>query len=111
MNMYSHPDAERFGPARRGGCCLQNIPYFSQKAKADVAEYDVEDGEVILLCSDGLCGVCRDEEICGIIEEETGNLQTCKEKLTAAALQARGNDNITIAPDFVNAPPKLKLVF
>lgn len=70
---------------------------FSQKAKADVAEYDVEDGEVILLCSDGLCGVCRDEEIGGIIEEETGNLQTCKEKLTAAALQAGGSDNITIA--------------
>lgn len=70
---------------------------FSQKAKADVAEYDVEDGEVILLCSDGLCGVCRDEEIGGIIEEETSNLQNCKEKLTAAALQAGGSDNITIA--------------
>ena len=49
------------------------------------------------MCSDGLCGVCRDEEIGGIIEEETDNLQTCKEKLTAAALQARGSDNITIA--------------
>ena len=28
MNMYSHPDAERFGPARRGGCWLQNLGDF-----------------------------------------------------------------------------------
>ncbi|MGN0234065.1 MAG: PP2C family protein-serine/threonine phosphatase [Bacteroidaceae bacterium] len=69
----------------------------SQKAKADVAEYDVEDGQVILLCSDGLCGVCRDEEIGAIIEDNHEDLQQCKERLTSAALAAGGSDNITIA--------------
>lgn len=69
----------------------------SQKAKPDVIEYDVEDGQIILLCSDGLCGVCRDEEIGGIIEAEEKNLQVCKEKLTTAALAAGGSDNITIS--------------
>lgn len=69
----------------------------SQKAKADVVEYDIEDDQIVLLCSDGLCGVCRDEEIGGIIEEEIDNLQTCKEKLTTAALAAGGSDNITIS--------------
>ncbi len=68
----------------------------SQKAKADVASYAVEQGEVILLCSDGLCGVCNDEEIGGIIEAESADLQVCKEKLTTAALTNGGSDNITI---------------
>lgn len=69
----------------------------SQKAKPDVAEYDVEDGEVIMLCSDGLCGVCTDEEIGYIINENKDNLQTCTDKLTTAALANGGSDNITIA--------------
>lgn len=69
----------------------------SQKAKAEVIDYDVEDGQIILLCSDGLCGVCRDEEIGSIIEEEADNLKACKEKLTDVALAAGGSDNITIS--------------
>lgn len=68
----------------------------AQKAKADVAEYDLVKGEVILLCSDGLCGVCKDEEIGGIIEDSKDNLQLCKELLTEAALNHGGSDNITI---------------
>lgn len=69
----------------------------SQKAKADVIECDVEDGQIILLCSDGLCSVCKDEEIGGIIEEECSDLQKCKECLTTASLAAGGSDNITIS--------------
>lgn len=69
----------------------------SQKAKADVVEYDIEDNQIILLCSDGLCGVCKDEEIGGIIEEEYADLQKCKDCLTTAALAAGGSDNITIS--------------
>lgn len=69
----------------------------SQKAKADVVEYDIEDDQIVLLCSDGLCGVCKDEEIGGIIEEEYTDLQKCKEYLTTTALTAGGSDNITIS--------------
>lgn len=69
----------------------------SQKAKPDVMDYDVVDGQIVLLCSDGLCGVCRDEVIGGIIEDSQNNLQECKEKLTSAALAAGGSDNITIS--------------
>lgn len=69
----------------------------SQKAKADVVEYDIEDDQIVLLCSDGLCGVCTDEEIGGIIEEECSDLQKCKESLTTAALATGGSDNITIS--------------
>ena len=68
----------------------------SQKAKADVVSCSIKEGEVILLCSDGLCGVCKDEEIGGIIETCSADLKVCKEKLTTAALANGGSDNITI---------------
>lgn len=69
----------------------------SQKAKADVEEYSLQDGEIILLCSDGLCGVCTDDEIAGVLTEEANDLQVCKEQLTNIALDNGGSDNITIA--------------
>ena len=69
----------------------------SQKAKADVEEHTLEDGEIILLCSDGLCGVCTDEEIASVLVEKSGDLQVCKEQLAELALDNGGSDNITIA--------------
>lgn len=69
----------------------------TQKAKPEVAEYALEKGEIILLCSDGLCGVCKDVEIGEIIEANKGDLKICKDKLTEAALACGGSDNITIA--------------
>lgn len=69
----------------------------SQKAKADVVAHDLSNGEIIMLCTDGLCGSCLDQQIGTIIEKEQNNLQQCKEKLTEAALDAGGSDNITIS--------------
>lgn len=69
----------------------------SQKAKADVIEHDIVDGEIILLCSDGLCGVCRDEETGDIIDSERDNLMKCTDRLITTSLNAGGSDNITIA--------------
>lgn len=69
----------------------------SQKAKADVVVHDLSIGEIIMLCTDGLCGSCLDQQIGTIIEKEQNNLQQCKEKLTEAALDAGGSDNITIS--------------
>ena len=69
----------------------------SQKAKPDIIVQPVFEGEIILLCSDGLCGVCKDNEIAEVIKQNPDDLQSCKEALTTAALQAGGSDNITIA--------------
>lgn len=69
----------------------------SQKAKPDVEQYELTDGETVLLCSDGLCGVCTDEEIAAILEANGHDLQACKEQLTQRALDNGGSDNITIA--------------
>lgn len=69
----------------------------SQRARGDVVSYSLHNGEVMLLCSDGLCGVCSDAVIGGIVEDYVADLQQCKEQLTNAALRAGGSDNITIA--------------
>ncbi len=69
----------------------------SQKAKPDVEQYELTDGETVLLCSDGLCGVCTDEEIAALLEANGHDLQACKEQLTQRALDNGGSDNITIA--------------
>ena len=69
----------------------------SQKAKPDVTTIELTEGEVILLCSDGLCGVCQDAVIGGIVEDHISDLKTCREELISAALAAGGSDNITIA--------------
>lgn len=69
----------------------------SQTAKADVEEISLEEGLIILLCSDGLCGVCTDNMIYRVMEDHADNLQECKEQLTKMALDHGGSDNITIA--------------
>ena len=49
----------------------------------------------ILLCSDGLCGVVRDEEMARIVRAD-GDLKSKTEALVAAANAAGGPDNITV---------------
>lgn len=76
---------------------MRSLGDASQKAKPDIICHPVSKGEIILLCSDGLCGVCTDEAIAEIISQTSDDLRNCKEALTNAALDADGSDNITIA--------------
>lgn len=76
---------------------MRSLGDVSQKAKPDVVCHPVSKEEIILLCSDGLCGVCTDESIAEIISQTSDDLRNCKEALTNAALEADGSDNITIA--------------
>lgn len=69
-------------------------------AVADVmAEpYQVADGDIILLCTDGLCGMIRDNEIEYILRNtpET-DLGVVAKALIDGALGAGGADNVTVA--------------
>lgn len=69
----------------------------TNRANPDFRSYNLKDGDTLLLCSDGLCGLCHDEGIMQILEENQDDLVTCKERLIEAALDAGGYDNITIA--------------
>lgn len=69
----------------------------TQKAKPGIVCHHVIKNEIILLCTDGLCGVCPDTAIAQILFDACGDLKKCKEVLTDAALESDGSDNITIA--------------
>lgn len=76
---------------------------FENRAEPDTRIYELSDGDVIMLCSDGLCGLCNDNQIAEIISEFTRpdeyaiQLMECKNKLIDAALAMGGHDNVTVA--------------
>lgn len=76
---------------------MRSLGDVTQKAKPGIICHPVAKGEIILLCSDGLCGVCADNSIAEIVGQTSSDLRNCKESLTNAALEADGSDNITIA--------------
>lgn len=77
--------------------CLCDSPTV---AEADVLPepYNVADGDIILLCTDGLCGMIRDHEIAQILNAgPDSDLRAVGQNLIDGALRAGGADNVTIA--------------
>lgn len=54
-------------------------------------------GDMLLLCTDGLCGLIRDEEIVDILTPERESINDYLSDLIEGALNAGGHDNVTIA--------------
>ncbi len=63
---------------------------------ADTFSIAARDGDLFLLCSDGLTSMVDDEEILGIIEEHRDDLDAAAKALVRAANRGGGEDNITI---------------
>jgi protein phosphatase len=61
---------------------------------ADVTEYQVLPGDLLLLCSDGLHGAISDKEIASILSE-TPDLELAARHLVALANEKDGSDNVT----------------
>ena len=71
----------------------------STKARPDYVSRLLEEGDMIILCSDGLCGLCRDSEILEVLNagsEQGYSIEQFKASLIQAALEAGGYDNVTI---------------
>jgi len=66
----------------------------TEQIDVDVMTLDLEQGDQLLLCSDGLTGVVADEEIAGILSDLDQPARTV-ERLVQAANHAGGPDNIT----------------
>lgn len=67
----------------------------SSEPKVDVLETEVEDGDLYLLCSDGLNSMLTDHEIAGFLFEG-GTLEEVCGNLIEGANQRGGNDNISV---------------
>lgn len=60
------------------------------------ARIEIRQGDVLLLCSDGLSGKLRGEEILKIVENSNQDLAAACESLVAEANNRGGEDNITV---------------
>lgn len=70
---------------------------FKDRANPDFVSVTLRTGDRILLCSDGLCGLCRDEEIVVTMNDFCEDIEVCKKELINSALNAGGYDNVTVA--------------
>jgi serine/threonine protein phosphatase PrpC len=64
--------------------------------EVDVFSLRLEDGDLFLLCSDGLTSMLDDDRIGQILREQRGDLDAASRALVEAANRAGGEDNITV---------------
>ena len=62
----------------------------------EMHKLDLEAGDVLLLCSDGLTEMVPDDRIATILQEEQDHAQRACERLVAEANERGGKDNITV---------------
>jgi protein phosphatase len=80
--------------------------------EVDTLTLDVVPGDLVLLCSDGLSAMVRDDEIVRVLETTGGAPREAAAALVAAANAAGGEDNVTVVlfelvDGDVEAPPTL----
>lgn len=80
--------------------CLGNA---NQRICPDTRVYQLAHNDVLLLCTDGLCGLCTDDEIMQVMAAND-DLVAMKGLLIEAALKAGGYDNVTVALCHIDAP-------
>lgn len=93
----------------QGNIVTRSLGDPNNQAKPETRQYDIANGDVILLCSDGLSGVLRDrktydptgrlyegENIEDIIASNTASMVQCREELMNAAERADWYDNVTV---------------
>ena len=62
----------------------------------DFAHYPMQKGDIFLLCTDGLCGVCKDIVISTELDTYEGDFKGLGKNLIALARNEGGPDNITV---------------
>jgi len=62
----------------------------------DTREDSLEDGDIFLLCSDGLSGMLPDEAICSVLGSLPQDLPGAADLLIKLALENGGKDNVSL---------------
>jgi protein phosphatase len=68
----------------------------------DIVEFQIQPGDLFLVCSDGLCGMLTDEEIQEVIVAWRPDVQTVCNQLVSAANLHGGRDNITVVVGMID---------
>lgn len=66
------------------------------EVEAEVHSYDVKEGDIFLLCSDGLNDMIEDDEIQMTLIALRSNLELTAQQLVQAANDAGGRDNVSV---------------
>jgi protein phosphatase len=74
--------------------CLGDM---ENRAVPDTRIFQLHNGDTILLCSDGLSGLCSDLQILDLLIKHRDDPEECKNQLISAALAEGGHDNVTVA--------------
>lgn len=86
--VYNHPDSNIITR------CLGDVDVYTEP---DIITYKIQDGDILLSCSDGLSGYCNDKSIEKVMFNYYDQVDLCKDHLLHLALNIGGQDNITIA--------------
>ena len=62
----------------------------------EIHEHDALPGDIYLLCSDGLCDMVSDEDICMVLQTLGANLTLCAHQLVQMANDNGGRDNVSV---------------
>lgn len=73
-----------------------------QKLEIDSDCFEISEGDLVLLCTDGLTDMLRESEIEKLILSEYPDPEKITERLTAEALASGGSDNITIVTGIID---------
>ncbi len=85
----------------------------NESVEVEVAEQPVnpKKGDVLMLCSDGLCGLVNDMTMQEILVEKTKNLEQKTNELIEVAKNAGGTDNISVQLIKIEESPHHKSLF
>lgn len=73
--------------------CLGDV---DAEPEPEILIYKICEGDIFLLCSDGLCGYCKDSLIEKTMYRNYENIEQCQKALLKNALDTGGQDNISI---------------
>lgn len=80
-----------------GNIITRGLGDLDVSAEPDIITYPVVPNDLFILCSDGLCGLCRDKSMERVLDQYYKDVDQCKKELLNLALDAGGDDNICIA--------------
>ncbi len=85
---FTHPD---------NNVITRGLGDVDSQSTPEIINYSLSPNDIVLLCSDGLCGYCTNRAIEKLLGRNSVDIMKCRDELMRLALDAGGFDNICIA--------------